>query len=261
MEKYFDIKIYPKSKSKKQCLGPCYYPKTNIVHPTLLEIVSNTEPFCPVDPWTYTNPETGEDTMLATDICFQPTEKRNIPSKELELNMLTPFLDFNSGQFLKIYYEIFSFEDSVDWIERNKYEPVGTRARIINCALIAYGEIVDLFDNRFVEFIIEFIKKQKISQIYEKIHNYIGINTNADSVTILLEKNNIGKKEKCIERINYLLQMFVTKEETTKFLIKYFLYKKNGWRDIKNHLDSIILSFTEYILNKITLGLQMDYNK
>ena len=149
MEKYFDIKIYPKSKSKKQCLGPCYYPKTNIVHPTLLEIVSNAEPFCPVDPWKHVNPETGEEHTFATDICFQPTESKNISNKELELNMLTPFLDFNSGQFLKIYYEIFTFEDSIDWIERNKYEHINTRTRIINSALIAYGDNVELFDNLY----------------------------------------------------------------------------------------------------------------
>jgi hypothetical protein len=252
MEKYFDIKIYPKSKSKKQCLGPCYHSKTNIIHPTLLEIVSNTEPFCPVDPWKHVNPETGEEITFATDICFQPTEKKNISSKELELNMLTPFLDFNSGQFLKIYYEIFSFEDSIDWIERNKYESINTRSRIINSSLITYGDNVELFDNRFVEFIIEFIKKRKVSQIYDKIHNYIGIN---ESI-IMLEKNDIDKKEKCIERINYILQIFITKEEITKFLIKYFSYKKDKWSNIKNHMDSITINLTEYILNKIILGLQ-----
>ena len=252
MEKYFDITIYPKSKSKKQCLGPCYYPKTHIVHPTLLEIVSNNEPFCPVDPWKYTNPETGEETTFATDMCFQPTEKKNVSNKDIEMNMLTPFLDFNSGQFLKIYYEIFSFDDSVDWIERNKFETISTRARVINSSLTAYGENIDLFDNRFVEFIIEFIKKRKISHIYNKLHNYIGINDNA----VLLEKNNIDKKEKCVERINYVLQIFITKEEITKFLIKYFSYKKDKWKDIKNHMDSITLSLTEYVLGKITLRLQ-----
>lgn len=253
MEKYYDIKMYPKSKSKKQCLGPCYYPKTHVVHPTLLEIVSNNEPFCPVDPWKYINPETGEEHMLATDICFQPTEKKNISNKEAELSILTPFLDFNSGQFLKIYYEIFSFEDSIDWIDRNKFEPLNTKCRIINSALIEYGDKVELFDGRFVEFIIEFIKKKKISQIYEKIHNYIGINNTNDSV--LLEKNNLDKNEKCIPRINYVLQLFINKEEITKFLIKYFSYKKEKWRDIKNHIDYIVQSLTEYILNKITLTL------
>ena len=254
MEKYFDIKIYPKSKSKKQCLGPCYYPKTNIVHPTLLEIVSNAEPFCPVDPWKYTDPQTGEETLFTTDICYQPTEKKNISTKELELNMLTPFLDFNSGQFLKIYYEIFSFEDSVDWLERNKFEPINTKIRIVNSALSAYGENIELFDGRFVDFIIELIKKKKITQIYEKIHNFIGF---ADDNTIMLVKNDIDKKYMSVQRINYLIKIFINKDEITKFLIKYFTYKKDKWKDIKNHVDFLILSLTEYILNKITLSLQL----
>lgn len=252
MEKYFDIKKYPKSKSKKQCLGPCYYPKTYIVHPTLLEIVSNNiDPFCPVDPWKYTDPETGEESTYVTDKCFQPTEKKNISNKDIELNMLTPFIDFNSGQFLKIYYQIFSFDDCIDWIERNKHDPINTRIRIINSALIEYGDNIELFDNRFVDFIIEFIQKKKISTIYKKIHNYIGIN----DTEIILEKNDIDKKEKCIERINFILKVFITKEEMMKFLIKYFSYKKDKWKDIKNHPELITSSLTEYILNKIILGL------
>lgn len=251
MEKYFDIKIYPKSKSKKQCLGPCYFPKTHVVHPTLLEIVSNNEPFCPVDPWKYVNPETGEETLFATDLCFQPTEKKNVSSKEAELNMLTPFLDFNASQFLKIYYEIFSFEDSIDWIDRNKFDPIKTRSRIINSSLIAYGENVELFDNRFVEFIIEFIKKKKILEIYNKLHIFININNDS----VLLEKNNIDKKDKCVERINYIVRVFLTKDEITKFLIKYFSQKKDKWKDIKNHLDLIVSNLTEHILNKISLTL------
>ena len=161
MEKQnFDIKRYPKSKHNFQCLGPCYYPGTMIVHPTNVELVSNSmEPFCPVEEWEEVDPVTKKNETVLTDTCLNPTEKTGT-SKELELNILVPYIDFNSEHFLKIYYDIFSFEDSINWIDRNKFVPFGTKTRIINSALKVFGDNIDLFDNRFVDFIIEYIKKK-----------------------------------------------------------------------------------------------------
>jgi hypothetical protein len=238
--------IYPKSINKKQCLGPCYYPKTSIIHPTTLTVVTNTDPFCPVDQWTFKN-DSGEEIEQITDKCLEPTENKNINSDEIEINILTPYFDFNSGQFLKIYYNIFSFDDAINWMENNKTEPILTKIRIINSSLITFGQEIDIFDSRLVDFIIEVIKKKKINQIYEKIHNYISF----DKDNIFLKKNNINKKEKYVERINYLSQMFVNKDEITKFLIDYFSQNKKIWENIENHIELITIHLIEYILNKI----------
>ena len=71
-----------------------------IVHPTLLEIVTNNDkPFCPVNEFTYEDPATGRKKTQITDICLNPTENTNISSKDLELNILTPLVDFDVGQF------------------------------------------------------------------------------------------------------------------------------------------------------------------
>lgn len=249
-KQYFDIRKYPKSKKKYQCLGPCYHPKTRVVHPTALEIVTDNEnPFCPVDEWIAHDEKTGESKKMITDTCMIPTEKENISNKEMELNILTPYIDFNSGQFLKIYYEIFTFEDAIDWIYRNKHLSIATRARIINCAMIAFGENVEIFDSRLVDFMIEFIKKKKIRYIYDKLHSYVGLN---DTNEVTLMQNNLDKNDFCIERINFIIKTFLNKEDMNKFLIKYFNYKKNNWKDIKTHMDTIHISLTEYLLNKIT---------
>lgn len=245
---YFDIKKYPKSKKKFQCLGPCYHSKTKVVHPTALEIVTDNEnPFCPVDEWIYQDEKTGETKKLITDICFQPTERENISNKEMELNILTPYIDFNSSQFLKIYYNIFTFEDSIDWLCRNQHLPLNTKARIVNSSFVAFGESIEIFDARLTDFIIEFIKKKKIQEIYDKLHLYIGIKDDE----ILLIQNNLPKTTLCVERINFLIKTFITKEEITKFLTKYFIYKKNKWKEIQHHLDFMMSSLNEYFLNKI----------
>lgn len=256
MEKqYFDIKKYPKSKKKFQCLGPCYHAKTKIVHPTALEIITdNMNPFCPVDEWTSIDERNGESKKYLSDACFKPTEKENISNKEMELNILTPYIDFNSTHFLKIYYNIFTFEDSIDWLHRNKHLSIGTKIRIISSSLTAFGENIELFDSRFVDFIIEFIKKKKIREIYDKIYSYVGKIDPSNEIGLV--QNNLNKSDSCVERMNYIIQVFLTKDEVNKFLIKYFSYKKEKWREIKNHLEVISVSLTEYILNKITSYLQ-----
>jgi len=253
-----NITKYPKSKNNFQCLGPCYQPGTMVVHPTQLEMVTDhAQPFCPVDEWTYVDQKTGKTTDIITDICFNPTEKANISNRELELNILTPYIDFNSEQFLKIYYNIFSFEDSMDWIDRHKFVPIGTKIRIINSSLNTFGEKIDLFDNRFVDFFIELIKKKEIKRIYKKINSYIGIDKNSNVHFVNNENNNLKPDDECVERMNYLIKIFLDKDETTKFLSKYFRFRKTQWTDIRNHLDNMIIDFSEYIQTKINITIQI----
>ena len=254
----FDIKKYPKSKNKLQCLGPCYHPGTMVVHPTQLEIVSDyDQPFCPVNEWKQIDPKTGRETENITDGCFNPTEKTNISNKELQLNILTPHIDFNVEHFLKIYYNIYSFEDSIDWLDRNGHTALGTRIRIMNCSLKAFGESIDLFDNRFADFFIEYVKKNDIRNFYNKISGYVGINSEKNSINLISkDKNKLSNNEFCIERINYIIKTFLEKDDIIKFLVKYFKNRKSQWKDIDNHLKNMSNDLIGYILNKITITLQ-----
>lgn len=259
----YDINItkYPKSKNNFQCLGPCYQPGTMVVHPTQLEMVTDKlQPFCPVDEWTYVDQKTGKSTDIITDVCFNPTENKNISNRELELNILTPYIDFNTEQFLKIYYNIFSFEDSIDWINSHKFSPIDTKIRIINSALKTFGEKVDLFDTRFVDFFIEIIKKKELKNIYKKIHSNIGIDKNSHVYFMNSQYNNLQADDDCVERMNYLIKVFLDKDEVTKFLSKYFLFRKSQWVNVKNHLNNMIIDFIEYIKTKINITIQNNIN-
>ena len=163
-QKDFNIKKYPKSVNKFQCIGPCYYPRTIAIHPTMLEIIANNDhPFCPVNEWTHTDASTGRTKTSITDKCFNPTDDGdNMENKDLELNILTPYVDFNTEQFLKIYYKIFSFEDALDWCDKYSYLPLDTQIRIIKCSLSQFGKNIDIIDNRFTYILINIIKKKKI---------------------------------------------------------------------------------------------------
>lgn len=252
-----NIMKYPKSKNNFQCLGPCYQPGTMVVHPTQLDMVTDDmHSFCPVEQWTYVDQKTGKSKDIMTDFCFNPTEKENISNKELELNILTPFIDFNSEQFLKIYYNIFSFEDSIEWIDKYKFTPIGTKSRIINSALKTFGSKVDLFDGRFVDFFTELIKKKEIKHIYMKTAQFIGIDEKSNVHFVKSDNNKLKIDEESTARMNYLIKIFLDRDEVSKFLLKYFKTRKAQWETIKNHLNNMLIDFLEYIETKINITIQ-----
>lgn len=249
-------KKYPKSKNNFQCLGPCYNPGTMVIHPTQLEYVTEGPlPFCPVDEWIYTDAKTKETYKKATDICFNPTESENMSNSQLEMNILIPYIDFNSEQFLKIYYKIFSFDNAIDWIETNDHVSMTTKERIVNSALRAYGNNIDILDIRFAKFYIKYIKKAKMKKIYEVLHKYIGIDKKTSE--LYLEKpetNNIDKYDNITERTNYIINTFLTNDEIVKFLQKILKYE-HDYNETDDNLEWITDMLCEYLKNKIKMSL------
>jgi hypothetical protein len=247
---------YPKSKNNFQCLGPCYNPKTMIIHPTQLEYVTDhLRPFCPVNEWEFKDPATGDKEEMITDVCLNPTKGENTSKSELEMNILIPQTDFNFEHFLKIYYEIFSFEDSMKWMNENKHSPIRTKMRIINASLEIYGKNIEIFDDVFIDFFIEYIKTKEIKKIYDKNNEYIGID---DDKNILLMKKNdnpLNVSENSTERMNYLIKMFLGKNEIIKFMYRYFKHKKKEWDNIDNYLKNMSNDLNMYIFDKIKISI------
>jgi hypothetical protein len=248
-----NIKRYPKSKNNYQCVGPCYPPGTMVVHPTQLEFVTEGPlPFCPIDEILYEDAKTGEILRKSTDTCYNPTEKDNIDKTQLEVNILIPHIDFNAEQFLKIYYKIFSFDGAVDWIDNNQHVPMGTKVRVINCAIEAFGDTMELFDIRFCNFFIDYVKLKKIKTLYSQIHENIGIDEKTGDILIVdKQSNKLGLFDKSVERINYIIKTFINKEEITKFLQKYFKKSPDHLSFEDNHLNKMSNDLIIYISNKI----------
>lgn len=246
---------YPKSRNNFQCIGPCYQPNTWIVHPLTLEyITDNINPFCPVKQWDYID-ETGKKIPRVTDVCYHPTESKDLSGKEFEMNILTPNIDFNYEQFLKIFYNIHSFEDAIDWIDSKKNNSsLLTRMRIMDCAWHAYGRNVNIIDHRVVEFYIELAKKKWISDIYKKINKYIHIR---DSKIMFgnPNDNDLSPNDEIVARTNFLVDRFINNDEMYKFLIRYLKHRKDDWDSIVSHSLHIKDDLIKYIENKINLTI------
>lgn len=240
---------YSKSKNNHQCLSPCYHVNSYVIHPITLEYHTNKiMPFCAVNSFTILD-NNGKEHISNFDNCYNPTDT-GVTDKTLELNILIPYINFNSEQFLKIYYKIFSFEDAINWLDTNKFVPFRTQIRIVNSALEAFGDKNDLFDTRIVQFFIEYLKKEKMSYIYSKLSKHIGINKSNNSIQ-LVKSNDLSDEYQSTERINYIIQKFFDVENVSKFMIKYFKNRNKDWSDIHDHMLTMCDDIINNILNKI----------
>lgn len=249
-----NIRKYPKSIKNFQCIGPCYYPGTTFIHPTQFNIIVNKEEsICPVEPQTIIDPKTNKEIMISADFCFKPTHDKDIPPDELQLNMLNPNITFNLDQFIKLYYNIYSFEDGIDWIDKHKHVSIKTKIRIINSVLNIYGSNISIIDRDFIKFFIEYLTKEQITYIYKNLNQYITIRNNDFILTN--KQNNLSINEYNIERTNYIIETLFVEEDLIQFLTKYFKNNKqyftnNQYIDILNDMTN---KFIEYTINRIKL--------
>lgn len=249
MESDYDTK-YPKSKNNFQCLGPCYEKGTFIIHPVTLEYTTDTlHPFCAVNEWEYMNPETGKKEMRINDICFNPTAKENISAKELEMNIILPKMDFSCEHFLKIYYDIFSMETAIEWVETNKHVPYYSIRRVMDCAWRAYGlKSKDyILDDRIVIYYTELVKSRWFNDIYDYVAKYIAV----DNGKIFFSGENGDIDDMREAKENFLKDKLLNYITIKKFLLKFIdHYSKKS--SSSSYTKLIKIEFKKFIEKKIT---------
>lgn len=226
---------YPKSVKGYQCIGPCYKANTLIIHPTELTLVTNEDNFCPIDI---------RNKYSLTDKCLNITSDQST-SKEMEITMLNPYIDFSSKQFLATIYSIMSYDDALEWLNNNKSKCLETKIRVMRHTLNVFGSNIELVDNILTEFVIYIIKHKYIDTLYDSTYNYIDVKNGKIFFT---NKNKSDKDENYKEKKSFIIEMFINNNEINKFLIRYFKQKKEA---VFNYIDDIISSLTEYIITKI----------
>lgn len=239
---------YPKSINNYSCIGPCYFPNTIVKHPVFLEqFTDENKPFCPTQEFQIENEITGKKEKKIHDVCKDPSHKEDITTIE---SLVILQSGFTKDIFLSTYYDINSFDDAVEWIQNNSFTSTDTRTRIINAALNIYGDDMDFINEDFIIFYIEYIKEKEIKNIYKNIHTNIGVLNN--EIFIVKNKDNkLGYNDLKIERINYVVQKFITKNEIKKFFSRFFEKKKKIFEEYDDILLLITGDFIEYIRKAI----------
>lgn len=234
-----DKNKFPTSKAKKQCIGPCQKPNTWLTHPiTFQKGIHRKEPICPIVPIEV------EDKIVEFDTCYYVSKNTDVGSP------LTPEFILNCSQFLKIHYQIYSFNDIINRLSGNNN--FLTNMRIIDCGMKAYGEEYfksRLVDDILIDFFIKITKKIWMrSSIYDKLKNYVGV----DKDRIFFKKKSTETKDSMhIEKTNFIISKFITKDMMNKYLISYIEKVNDKWDSVVDHGSAIMKHITVYIIDQI----------
>lgn len=235
---------YEKSINGRRCIGPCYYPNVPIKHPISLNVIKNEQhSVCPTKEYVVKNEITGKEKEFNFDKCLNPTHNEDISNVELLVIMQS---GFSKDSFLEDYYDIHSFEEAVDWLNNNMFIPLETQMRVMNASLNAYGNDIDFFNEIFVKFFIIYLKKKKIKTIYKNIHKNLGI-VNGKVSLIKSDKNNLEYDDNIVERMDYIVDNFVTMINVENFFIKDVEPIKSTFENYDDPLDLMTLTMVEYI--------------
>lgn len=221
--------------NNQPCLGPCYPKGTIVLHPVyLFPITDNEKPFCPTFQWNNNN---NNNEKKHHDTC-EKTAVNNKTNKDIELLYAIPNFGFDCAYFLKNYYDIYSFEGALDWLNENN--SIYTKLRIMDCAFKIYDHVIN---DQLVDFYIEVIKKVWIHDIYDSVYNYITVDNN---IYFKKNKSNLDKKTNKIEKINFFLEKFNNKSFVYNMLNSF---PKNN-SDLKKYYIDYCIKKIESIISK-----------
>lgn len=239
-------KKFPKSQSGLQCITPCYPANTWTINPITLRYHKSDLPYCHVN--YKINESNGK--VEEIDKCFNPLSEEEY--KNLDIDYVIPSFNFDCSQFLFLFNNIKSLSDGMMYLEKKKYTSVNTRQRIVNCLFKIYGKEIDASSTIIIDFFVEYAKKKWINGIYQSINKYIY--TDGQSVYFVNGTNNkLAPDDYKIERMNYIIDKFVTYDEMYKFIFRYIKYRYNDWENIDNFMEDIKITYFEYIKEKIIM--------
>lgn len=243
-----DEQKFPKSKNGLQCITPCYPADLWTINPITLRFHTSNLPYCHVN---LNIDEEGNE--LEVDGCYNPISIKDY--SEMNVDILVPTIDFNCKHFLILFNNIKNLEDGMEYLEKKKYTSTTTRARVVNCILKVYGENIEIVDQRLVDFFIELAKKKWINQIYDRLYMYVY--ADEKGVRFIDPKfNNLSYSDYKIERINFLISLFMNYDEMYKFINRYLKYRKDNWDNIENYIENIRDDYIVYIENKIYITIE-----
>ncbi|VBB17952.1 hypothetical protein YASMINEVIRUS_415 [Yasminevirus sp. GU-2018] len=255
--------VYPVSVNSQQCVGPCYYSNTKIIHPLTLEEIKDVDHnFCPVNTFVFTDPHTKKNILSVIDKCFVPTARETKMDDLLRDNVIAPQFHFSSDYFVKVYYKINNLEDLLRWLDTHSTDPYKTRERVFNNGMAVYGDQVTIIDHRMVYFVND-IMVQNLPKIYRRLKAYITVK---DDKVILVDTDS-GKhygqdadSEENVKRTigavrTYIREKFLGSDNIQQFLSKFVRYYKEEMTN-QNISDILVDHMIDYTIKRIKLTLE-----
>ena len=243
-ENIYNIKKFQKSKHNQQCIGPCYQKNTKILHPLYFETATNPdESFCPVVKWLKGNDE------QILDECFEVTTQEAQVYNTMDL--LFPYVNFNTQLFLNLFYKIVSYSNGIDWLYNNKHLNINSLIRVYDLIFETYGDTLDVIeftDPKLIEILIHIIKVKYLDKLIIKLTNFITIENNE----VFLKKNIKKDDDDTIKiKTNYIIKKYLNVEVLKEFMINYFNNKQHNFSELYSNIVYLIINYINYIIEQI----------
>jgi hypothetical protein len=245
-------KKYPVSVKNQQCIGPCYYKGTKAIHPMTLEVIENNyHNFCPVSSFLYKDENTGKTDTYIADICLVPTAKETLLDDYMKQNVMNPKIEFSSDFFMKIYYNINTLDELLNWLESNRNNPYLTKKRVFDNGCVIHGDKINVVDQRIVMHIDD-IMNYNIDKIYNDVKKFLKIDGEkvilssdlSNYVTNNIDANNMKKMK------NFIKDKFLGYDNINKFMSKFLRYYKYEMTNGKI-TDTLVINMIDYIKKRI----------
>lgn len=233
---------FPVSGNNRQCIGPCYKKKHRIIHPVTLKNVTNIyHSFCPTYNWL----DKKTNSYVSIDICSNPIEATNSID-----DILTPNTGFNIPYFLKTYYNIYSFNTGVEWLESHQSTYYFTCMRVLDCLWSYYGPSQINVSDRFVRYYMFIIKKYWVDVLYNKFKKFIVVDSDVIRFVSTKQHDSIDPSLK-ISYINFIINYFVSHDIIYSALSNYINLNTPQWNTILYHNHTIQQYIINYFFKKI----------
>jgi len=229
---------YPMSINGTQCIGPCYKPGKVVLHPVTLNWISNKhDPFCPINQ--------NEDNETAQQCAKITSNDSKTQTENFDYETLLPFIDLTPQRFLKLYYSIYSLDETFSWLSEHTYLPLDTKIRVMDNSMAAYGKNLDITNMLLINFLIEIINTKWNNNIYKNISQYLSIDSEEKKIIFINDpiKNNEYQNEKK----NFIFNKMLSYENVNVFLNKIIKNKMNF------KLNDLQTQLMDYLIEKIKL--------
>jgi hypothetical protein len=235
--------------NNKQCIGPCTEAYKSAYHPLLLRYITEKHKFCPTNLYEVVD-NSGNKKQYYTDECDKLDKKNN-----KNTNLMNPDLQFDHKTFLSFYYNLYKYDDCINWITKNKILPITTRIRIIECIFITFFNDIVIIDNNIIDCYHEYFTKFKFDSIYDNLNSYLSFNNKKIIINDKNDDNENNNKYKK-EKTNFIIEKLLNKDEITKFFNKYLeknkkKFKKNVYINNNFEINFLLKSLILYLINKL----------
>lgn len=185
---------------KPKQLSKCIPKNSIIIHPIILNRITIKDNLFFSDLYL-----DHSDNIIKDALPCDSVDKFN-PAGDSYLNsIVSPDLSYSNVSFLKIIYNINSYDDSLIWINNNLHLQKNTIERVINCIFSVYHNDIKSNTTEFVNYFINYI--YKFYPKYKSHHNINKIIKESIKNVLVSHDEDIDFIKKIIHFIKY----FITK--------------------------------------------------